>query len=247
MKVDFQKAKTPAALRTSLKAIGKSHCLRCDAKQAEPRFALFENFISSVKSFCLGDYLPQPFIKGSQPKYLESLEPNGVPVISTLAIQNMRIIVEACRYISQEDYDRMEEPRKPKQRDVLLTLDGGTSIGKPVLFDLEDEFAVDSHVAILRPVRLDPRLLVYLLASPLGQVQFNQAESGASGQTAVTEEDVRRFRFPVIKGGDEQQIIKDFEKASRRISRLEKRLKEAEELAWNRFNGALLSNGRRQT
>jgi len=241
MKLDFLKAKTPAALRFSFKAIGKSHSLRCDAKQAEPRFALFENFISSVESFCLGDYLPEPFIKGSQPKYLESLEPNGVPVISTLAIQKMRIIIEACRYISQEDYDCIEEPRKPKQKDVLLTLDGGTSIGKPVLFDLEDDFAVDSHVAFLRPVGLDPKVLVYLLASPLGQVQFNQAESGASGQTAVTEEDVRRFRFPVIKNGEVQQILKDFEKASRRISTLEKQLKEAEEQAWNRFNGALLS------
>lgn len=34
------------------------------------------------------------------------------------------------------------------------------------------------------------------VASPIGQLQFNRAESGASGQTSVTEEDLRRFRFP---------------------------------------------------
>lgn len=243
-KLEFPKTKTPSSLQTSLRAIGESHSLRCDAKQAEPRFAHFKKFISSVESFCLGDCLPQPFIKGSQPNYLESLEPTGVPVISTIAIQNRRIIVDACRYISQEDYDHIENIRKPKKNDVLLTLDGGTSIGKPALFNLEDDFAIDSHVAILRPDGLDPKLLVYLLASPLGQVQFNRAESGASGQTAVTEEDVRRFQFPLIKGNSVQQIIRSFEKTGERIADLEREIKTAEEDSWNLFRVALLSNGR---
>lgn len=246
LKLNFSKEKTPAALKMSLRSIANSHSLRCDAKQAEPRFARFEQFIRSVESFCLGDFLPQPFVKGSQPAYLETLDPDGVPVISTLAIQRLRVVVDACRFISRESFEAIEAARKPKANDVLLTLDGGTSIGKPVLFDLDDEYAIDSHVAILRPANLDPRLLVYLLASPLGQVQFQQAESGASGQTAVTEEDVRRFRFPVIPSSQVSKVISDFESARSEMLKLEEQLKKAETGAWERFNEALVSSGKKK-
>lgn len=246
LKLDFSEEATPTALKASLRSIARSHSLRCDAKQSEPRFSRFEKFISSIASFCLGDFLPQPFVKGTQPAYLETLDPEGVPVISTLAIQDMRIVVQACRFISQESYDAIDEVRKSKVNDVLLTLDGGTSIGKPVLFDLDEDYAIDSHVAILRPVGLDPRLLVYLLASPLGQVQFQQAESGASGQTAVTEEDVRRFRFPVIPKDEVSKVIGDFEKARAEMAELEKKLEKAETGAWTRFNEALISHGKRR-
>jgi hypothetical protein len=245
MKLNLSKEQTPAALKFSLKNVAKSHSLRCDAKQAEPRFVRFEQFIASLESFCLGDFLPEPFVKGAQPRYLETLDPDGVPVISTLAIQRLRIVVDACRFISRESYEASDAIRKPKIDDVLLTLDGGTSIGKPVLFDLEDEYAIDSHVAILRPTGLDPRLLVYLLASPLGQIQFQQAESGASGQTAVTEEDVRRFRFPVIPPPKVSKIINDFEAARSEMFKLEEQLKKAEAGAWERFNEALGSSIKR--
>lgn len=244
LKLDFSKVQTPAALKTSLKGAAKSHSLRCDAKQAEPRFARFDQFIRSVDNFCLGDYLPQAFVKGSQPIYLETIDPDGVPVISTLAIQRLRVVEDACRFVSRESFDAIDSVRKPKANDVLLTLDGGTSIGKPVLFDLEDEYAIDSHVAILRPDNLDPRLLVYLLASPLGQVQFQQAESGASGQTAVTEEDVRRFRFPVIAPSQVAKIVSDFEAARSAMLKLEEQLKKAEGAAWDKFNRALVSSGK---
>jgi hypothetical protein len=242
LKLDFAKVETPAALKSSLKVVARSHSLRCDAKQAEPRFEKFRQFIESVDSFCLGDFLPQPFVKGLQPAYLETVDPDGVPVISTLAIQRLRIVVDACRFISRESFDAIDLTRKPRTNDVLLTLDGGTSIGKPVLFELDDEYAIDCHVAILRPEGLDPRLLVYLLASPLGQVQFHQAESGASGQTAVTEEDVRRFRFPVIDATQVSKIVHDFEASRLTMLKLEDQLKKSEDEAWERFNKALVTS-----
>jgi hypothetical protein len=207
IELNFSRGKMPLVMTASLSLISRSHTLRCDAKQAETRFAAFDKFISSIEHFYLGDYLPAPFVKGSQPKYLETLEPGGVPVINTLSIQQLSIRIEQCRFIAQEDFDVIEDDRKPRLNDVLLTVDGGTSIGKPVLFDLEGDYAIDSHVAILRPAGLDPRLLVYLLASPLGQVQFQQAESGASGQTGVTEEDIRRFRFPFLDQNDAREVV----------------------------------------
>lgn len=106
------------------------------------------------------------------------------------------MIVSDCRYITEEDFDDIPENRRLKRDDVLLTMDGGTSIGKTAVFNFTGNYTIDSHVAILRPHGISAKALAYLLASPLGQLQFKKAESGASGQTSVTEDDLRRFVFP---------------------------------------------------
>jgi hypothetical protein len=149
-------------------------------------------------------------VKGIQPEYLDQPTDESVPVINTLSIQNLGIRIEDCRHMTQDDFDSVASERKTKKGDVLLTVDGGVSIGKPVLFNLPESLTVDSHVVILRPVGLSPLALVYLLASPLGQMQFRRAESGASGQTTVTEDDVRRFIFP-------RSILKTVDKAAVKI------------------------------
>lgn len=235
----FDRESTPMAMTASLSMVGQSHTLRCDAKQAERRFNDFEVFMSSVPHFELGWYLPQPFVKGKQPKYIESLDAEGVPVISTIAIHDLSIDVELCRLISYEDYDALDEEQRLRPGDVLLTMDGGTSIGKPVVFDLEDEYVVDTHVAILRPRGLDPKLLVYLLASPLGQLQFQRAESGASGQTAVTEGDVRRFRFTVLDDKTLASITAELERSLSDATQLALAAWRKRERAWLDFHEAL--------
>jgi hypothetical protein len=243
--LDLSREKTPLVMRGSLSLIAKSHTLRCDAKQAERRFEEFEAFISSIDHFCLGDFIPNSFSKGSQPNYNESLEPDGVPVISTIVIQQLGIRTELCRYVTSEDFDALDESRKPRKGDVLLTMDGGPSIGKPVLFDMDDDYANDSHVAILRPEGLDPRYLVYLLASPIGQVQFQRAESGASGQTAVTEDDVRRFRFPVISDEKIQYVVSQLDSGRCEIAELLAKLRDKEHQAWAAFHEAQITGARR--
>jgi type I restriction enzyme S subunit len=233
-------------MKASLSLISKSYTLRCDAKQAETRFSNFDRFISSVEHFYLDDYLPNAFIKGVQPKYIETLEPEGVPVISTICIQQLSIRKELCRYITQEDFDQFEKERKPKKGDVLVTVDGGTSIGKPVYFDIDEDFSIDSHVVILRPVGLDPKLLVYLLASPLGQIQFQQAESGASGQTGVNEDDIRRFKFPVIDKKVIQSLVENFDKDRASVASLEEKLKQKVDDTWRTFTSSIISNSKQK-
>lgn len=217
-----------------------SYSLRCDAKQAEQRFIEFAEVMRSVEGFELGDYFPQPFIKGSQPKYIESPDAEGVSVINTLAIQKLSINLEDCRVISEDDFENIDAEKKLRKKDVLLTMDGGTSIGKPVLFDLDGDFTVDSHVAILRPQGIDPRVIIYLLASPFGQLQFQQAESGASGQTSVTEDDVRRFRFPKVQKAVLTKLVKKLDSARGRLTERRQKLEQMEKQAWEEFNYSML-------
>lgn len=240
--LNLSREQTPIFRTAKLSYAALSYSLRCDAKQAEKRFTEFNNVIRSVESFELGDYFPEPFLKGSQPKYIESPEAEGISVINTLTIQKLSINLEDCRIISEEEFEKLDDEKKLRKKDVLLTMDGGTSIGKPVLFDLDGDFTVDSHVAILRPKNIDPRVIVYLLASPFGQLQFQQAESGASGQTSVTEDDVRRFRFPKIDKEVLTDFVKKLDKTRNKIIKERQKLEQMEERAWEEFNFSMLEN-----
>ena len=183
------------SFRSSLELIGSHYALRCDAKLADEEFRELEHQIRQAPFRELGDFLPNPFVKGIQPEYLEEQTEDSVPVVNTLSIQNLSLNPLSCRYIARSTFDEISDDKKLAKGDVLLTMDGGVSIGKAVLFSFEEEMAIDSHI-VVRPEGISPMSLTYLLASPLCQKQFRQAESGASGQTSVTEDDVRRFIVP---------------------------------------------------
>lgn len=221
----------PRIMKSGLSSVVKSFSFRCDAKQSEERYEHFDEWISGQPHFILGAKLPEPVVKGSQPIYTEG---GTITVISTMSIQALSIDLSVCRLADKIDFGD-SNVRRPRPKDVLVTVDGGTSIGKPVLFNLDGEFAVDSHVAILRPVDLDPDLLVHLLASPLGQLQFQRAESGASGQTSVTEDDIRRFRFPILDAAVEARAVGDVKAARADASALRARAIAREDQGWEEF------------
>lgn len=240
MGLTFLESSMPQFLELDLQTVANSYSLRCDAKQGQKRFIDFDNYISDMPHFELGEFLPTPLIKGNQPIYIEDVDATGIPVINTLSIQNLKINIKDCRHITEEAFEFLDEDRKCKINDILLTVDGGSSIGKAVLFDLEGNYSIDSHVTILRPKNISPLVVVYLLASPMGQLQFQRAESGASGQTAVTEDDIRRFKFPLKdKVFLEKEVIK-IDKARKEIERDKKMLEEKLTAAWIDFSNNLL-------
>jgi len=204
------KNKNPLVFVSSLTIIASNYTRRCDAKIADKELLKIEASIRASGSFQIGDYLPEPFAKGGQPEYLDLPSDDSVPVVNTLAVQKLAINEGDCRHISRDDFESLNKERKLRRGDVLLTVDGGVSIGKVAHFDRDDDFTVDSHVCVLRPRGISSLGLVCLLASPIGQMQFRRAESGASGQTTVTEEDVRQFIFPT-------SVLKTLDKVAAKI------------------------------
>lgn len=229
----YERQEFPIVSSTDLIRVSESHTLRCDSRQAEKRFYELDATLSGMKTHYLGEFIPAPLVKGIQPNYLQ--EGEGVAVINTLSIQQLKINTDDCRHISEEDFESISESRKLKKNDVLLTMDGGTSIGKAVLFDLDGDYTVDSHVAIIRPAGISPKALVYLLASPIGQIQFHRFESGASGQTAVTEEDIRRFRVPASAIEKLELEVAALDAERHRIELARKKLDTDEAKMWEIF------------
>lgn len=232
---------TPRAMRLSLATVAATSSLRCDAKQAERRFAALDEFLASTDTFTLDEVLPGPVVRGAQPSYVD--EPEGaVPVISTACIRQLTLVVEACRYTASPDWGA-DGSRRPVRGDVLLTLDGGASIGKPLAFERDDVFAIDGHVAILRPEGIEAQLLALLLASPIGQAQFQRAEAGASGQTGVSEDDLRRFRFPRLPSDIAGAAVAALLAARAEAARLHEVARAAEATGWARFVELLVRTG----
>lgn len=236
----FEKDEYPYFFKNSLHNLSRSHSLRCDSKQIETRFRDLDALLNIGESFYLNELLPSALIKGSQPSYIEG--EGGIPVINTLSIQNMQINLQDCRYILEEDFENLPDAKKLKRGDVLLTLDGGVSIGKPVVFDLDGDYTIDSHIAILRPSGISSKALVYLLASPIGQIQFQRFESGASGQTSVTEEDIRRFRFP-------KSILENIERCGEiidskrlKLNQFKQEMLKKEQEMWDEFSLRILGS-----
>lgn len=219
----------------SMSLIAGSPTYRCDPRYYSKEAVAIEAKVRTKAFFELGDYLPKPMLKGVQPTYLDQPTDDSVPAINTLSIQRLAINEGNCRHISRDDFEEIDEQRRLKLNDVLLTMDGGVSIGKPVLFDKAGDFIVDSHVCILRPEGMKPRSLVYLLASPMGQQQFRRAESGASGQTAVTEEDIRRFIFPVSLLSNLDTVVDVIEKERMAIFKERSALEQREAKAWQKL------------
>lgn len=223
----------PRRCTSSLALVATSHALRFDAKYADPNWIKACDRVREAGHFQLGDFLPHPFVKGKQPVYMEPPADDAVLVVNTASIQRLAIHRSECKHISLEDYKALDPLRQLGLEDVLLTVDGGVSIGKPVLFDLDEPATMDSHVVVLRPAGLAPLSLVYLLASPLGQLHFRRAESGASGQTGVTEDDVRRFVFPREILATIEQTAKQIQKVRDEVAAKRARLDEEEEEAWS--------------
>jgi len=219
----------------SLSRIAQCPTFRCDPRYYAKVAIAAEAKVRSASFFELGEFLPTPAIKGIQPSYLDAPTDDSVPVVNTLSVQGLKVNEDDCRHISRDDYDDIEGVRKLRKDDVLLTMDGGVSIGKAALFVSGGDFTVDSHVCILRPVGIAPRSLVYLLASPMGQQQFRRAESGASGQTAVTEEDIRRFVFPSSLLVELDAVVDGIENERAKIEKERAKLAKREAAAWQKL------------
>jgi restriction endonuclease S subunit len=102
-------------------------------------------------------------------------------------------------------------------------------------------------VAILRPHGLDAKVLTYLLASPLGQLQFQRAESGASGQTGVGEDDLRRFRFPVLSKQEAQKLVEALDADLRKIKKAKRKLQRQERQVWSKFDQTITAKAKRRS
>jgi hypothetical protein len=93
--------------------------------------------------------------------------------------------------------------------DILITLDGAVSVGKPVLFSSDESFGIDSHIGRVCLVSSSyTEIVPQLLGSALCQAQFRLYETGATSRS-INEVELRRIRIPELSA----KQIDDFKSA----------------------------------
>ena len=148
----------------------------------------------------------------------------GVPFVT---VKNLTagagISFEKLNYITPEDHEEFKKRTDPENGDILISKDGTLGVVRAVRTD--KVFNVFVSVALVKP--LDYGLTDYLehvLTCP--QVQGRISGTG-SGLQHIHLKDLRRFAIPIAPPAEHVAIVKQVDRALKRLSALEQAFKNA--------------------
>jgi type I restriction enzyme S subunit len=162
------------------------------------------------------------------PKYLDK---GGHPFVTSKNLKNDKIDMEKITYISDFDFEKINERSKVDIGDVLFAMIG--TIGNPVVIIEEPNFAI-KNVALFKNInKLDPQYLKFLLKSPSVLLKM-QLEANGTTQKFVSLKYLRNFMVPVPSISEQQKIVEKIDSLQEQIRKLEQiytqKIKECDEL-----------------
>ena len=117
----------------------------------------------------------------STPKYTTS----GIPFLSVKDMSSGKLSFSNTKYISPEEHSILSQRCHPQKGDLLLSKVGTT--GVPLIIDTEKEFSIFVSLALIKffPDLIDSRFLLYLINSPLVQLQAADNTRGVGNKNWV--------------------------------------------------------------
>ena len=162
------------------------------------------------------------------PKYLDK---RGHPFVTSKNLKNDKIDMEKITYISDSDFEKINERSKVDIGDVLFAMIG--TIGNPVVITEEPDFAI-KNVALFKNInKLEPQYLKFLLKSPSVLLKM-QLEANGTTQKFVSLKYLRNFMVPVPSLSEQQKIVEKLDVLQEQTKKLEQiytqKIKECDEL-----------------
>lgn len=162
------------------------------------------------------------------PKYLDK---RGHPFVTSKNLKNDKIDMEKITYISDSDFEKINERSKVDIGDVLFAMIG--TIGNPVVITEEPDFAI-KNVALFKNInKLEPQYLKFLLKSPSVLLKM-QLEANGTTQKFVSLKYLRNFMVPVPSLSEQQKIVEKLDALQEQTKKLEQiytqKIKECDEL-----------------
>ncbi len=157
------------------------------------------------------------------PKYVES----GIPFVTSKNLNNGEIDFSDVKYITKEDADFFNARSKVNKNDILMAMIG--SIGKPVLVDVEKEFAI-KNMALFKPVPNSDIHMDYVLLLLNYAESLMNAQSTGGVQKFVSLTYLREFISPLPPIEEQQRIVDKINEIMPKIDEYEKIEKELETL-----------------
>ena len=117
----------------------------------------------------------------STPKYKE----DGIPFLSVKDMSSGKLSFSNTKYISTEEHAFLSQRCHPEKGDLLISKVGTTGI--PVIIDTDREFSIFVSVALIKffSQLIDSKYLLYLINSPLVQLQVKDNTRGVGNKNWV--------------------------------------------------------------
>lgn len=161
----------------------------------------------------------------ARPKYVET----GIPFLSAKNVKKGSVVWSDYKYISEKTHKELTKNNKPKRGDLLYTRVG--SYGEAAVIESDQEFSIFVSLTLIKPIQsiLDPYFLKYFLNSDVVKNLARRSISG-SGVGNLNVGTVRQFEVPIPPLSEQKRIIKELDKFSLEIKRLEELHKQKSEL-----------------
>jgi len=104
---------------------------------------------------------------------------NGnIPFVRTSDIVNWEIKIDPIKCVPEEVYEKYKKRQDIRENDILLVTDGTFLIGRTaIVTSLDKKLVIQSHIRrirCLKPDKLHPYLLLYLLNTDIVQKQIEE-------------------------------------------------------------------------
>lgn len=151
------------------------------------------------------------------PKFFDE----GVPFVSVEGASDGRIDLQRRRgFISAKEHSRYCKKLKP-QRDDIFFVKSGSTTGKTVIVDFDDEFSVWSPLALIRP-KIDFFIPTFLLASLQSTYFQRQVQTGWSQGTQpnIGMADLEKLWVIMPPVNEQRKILEIFEPRFEKINEI---------------------------
>lgn len=100
------------------------------------------------------------------------------------------------------------DERKLQKGDILINSTGVGTAGRVTLFELDGDYAADSHITIFRPnSEVLPAFVLLVLSSVVGFKTLEKMADGSSGQVELSIETIKNIKIPTPPIPVQQKIV----------------------------------------
>ena len=142
----------------------------------------------------------------------------GYPLVTSKNLKNGKIEMINLKYISKEDYEKINERSKVDINDILFAMIG--TIGNPVLVTEEPTYAIKNMALIKDIGSIFPNYLLFYLSSNCALDKMLHDSNGTT-QRFVSLNYLRNFEIPLPPLPEQKRIVKELDTLSEKVRQLQ--------------------------
>ena len=150
--------------------------------------------------------------RGKSPKYSETRK---IPVISQKCIQWSGFSIVPAKFITEESLKSYTTDRFLQDQDLLWNSTGIGTVGRvTVYYQAQNPYQIavaDSHVTVLRPLKISSQYLYLFLSSPEVQDIIEQVCDGSTKQKELALSTVKQYLISLPPLEEQKRIVKKIE------------------------------------